>query len=142
MPEKRRLVGDGVLQTYEVVSDDDYQAAEQTLLTSQTTQIKEEYGKQLEIVNNRLPSLAEQFTWAMQLTEALAWQNAALENKESMQLPLIDTLCDTRAQGETRAELAAKILANYQSYVDQIAPILGQQKQELSQLINQEPVNG
>lgn len=142
MTEKRRLVGDGVLQTYETVSEEEHQQAEQTIITTQTLQIKEEYGKQLETVNNSLPSPAEQFTWAMQLTEALAWQNAVLENKESMQLPLIDALCQSRQLNETREALIAKILANYQSYVDQIAPILGQQKQELSQLINQEPVNG
>lgn len=134
MTEKRRLVGDGVLQTYETVSEEEYQVTEQALLTSQTTQIKEEYGKQLETVNNSLPSPAEQFTWAMQLTEALAWQNAASEIKESMQLPLIDALCQSRQLNETREALIAKILDNYQHYVSQIAPILGQQKQDLSQL--------
>lgn len=142
MTERKRLTGDELLQTYEIVNEEDYQQAEQILLTSQTTQIKEEYGKQIEIINSSLPSLAEQFTWAMQLTEALVWQNASQTKREAMQLPLIDALCIARGQDESREQLIGKILLNYQSYVNQIAPILGQQKQQLNQLREQEQVNG
>ena len=83
-----------------------------------------EYESAIEAMIGKVPN-TELSSWAKQETEARNLDKPT---------PMIDQLCISRGLGETREELAAKIIANADAYAVGYAQVLGEYQAKLKEI--------
>ena len=73
----------------------------------------------------------EMSSWSVQIEEA-----KAIKNNESVSTPLIETLVVTRNLGETKTQLAEKIISKYNTYNVEYGKLLGKYQSLCKQVEN------
>lgn len=132
-------IGDGVLKKKVVteISNADYEQMLASIAANLKAQILQQYQSELTSALDSFASESERATWSQQLLEAYNYINAAASTRESLVTPMLNGLIINRGLGETKEELANKIIAKATDYAARVSQILGNQKRELAQISEQ-----
>lgn len=132
-------IGDGILKKKVVteISQADYEQMLASIAANLKSQILQQYQSDLANALDSFANEPERATWAQQLLEAYSYINAAASKRESLVTPMLDGLIISRGLGETKEELANKIIAKATDYAARVSQILGNQKRELAQITEQ-----